>query len=513
MIKKVLVLICFIFLLNCKSKTIGLIEGEPIKEEEFLVFKENYPNKSIDDFIRRKVVVYEAKKSKVDKDKEFISLKKKDEDEILKSLYIKKKSKIKPFSGEEAKKFYFTHREKRKAAHILTKTREECELAKNRIKAGEPFEKIAKETSIDNSTKDIGGELGYIRRGMTVKPFEDALFSGNKGDLLGPIKTEYGFHLILIKDIQQATEEEFEKNKDQIFKTMKLEQEKSAIEKVSFELRKKYPLKVYEETLSSDRTTEVKEGDEKMVAGEVVSEKITLKELKEFMRDVLNVSGEGHSLGVKTKTSFLEILADDKRILKEAKKEDLQKTKEFKLYLNDKLEDELYFYYKNKFLKNYKINDEELQNFYEEEKEKFKNISKIYIEQVICSDFSSATKGVDLAKKGVSLKEIYEKYGDKEATGNWDVGFVNFDLLKNVFNPTAIQSIQNGKDGEIIGPLKIEEGFIILKIKQKEYQGYKRFEEVKEKLKESYLLSKGDEIFDIFVEGLLSKTKVEVYFK
>ena len=81
----------------------------------------------------------------------------------------------------------------------------------DRIKNGESINSLAKVYSDEPNAKESGGDLGWFTRGRMVKPFEDAVFSGKPGDIIGPIKTNFGYHVIEIKDrrINDSGEEEF----------------------------------------------------------------------------------------------------------------------------------------------------------------------------------------------------------------------------------------------------------------------------------------------------------------
>lgn len=68
-----------------------------------------------------------------------------------------------------------------------------------RIKKGEDFEKLAYEFSEDPSAKQNNGDLGWFTKGSMVKEFEDAALNGKVGEIVGPLKTQFGFHLIKIK--------------------------------------------------------------------------------------------------------------------------------------------------------------------------------------------------------------------------------------------------------------------------------------------------------------------------
>lgn len=65
-----------------------------------------------------------------------------------------------------------------------------------RLKKGESFANLAKELSIDKGSGKRGGDLGSFGRGMMVKPFEEAAFKLEKGQLSEPVKTEFGYHVI-----------------------------------------------------------------------------------------------------------------------------------------------------------------------------------------------------------------------------------------------------------------------------------------------------------------------------
>ncbi|HSV42528.1 MAG TPA: peptidylprolyl isomerase [Methanomassiliicoccales archaeon] len=89
-----------------------------------------------------------------------------------------------------------------RASHILvTKNGEvKCKEILADIKAGKiTFANAAKANSECPSKKN-GGDLGYFTRGKMVKCFEDPAFAGKKGDLVGPFKSEFGWHIMLIVD-------------------------------------------------------------------------------------------------------------------------------------------------------------------------------------------------------------------------------------------------------------------------------------------------------------------------
>jgi peptidyl-prolyl cis-trans isomerase C len=82
-----------------------------------------------------------------------------------------------------------------KASHILVQTLTEAEAIHNKVVAGGSFADLAKEHSSCPSRAQ-GGDLGFFQRGQMVKPFEDAVYNLEVGQLSLPVQTQFGFHLI-----------------------------------------------------------------------------------------------------------------------------------------------------------------------------------------------------------------------------------------------------------------------------------------------------------------------------
>jgi peptidyl-prolyl cis-trans isomerase C len=87
--------------------------------------------------------------------------------------------------------------DKIKCSHILVKKQSEAVMILERLKNGESFSNLARQLSIDKGSAKRGGDLGLFGRGMMVRPFEEAAFKLNKGEMTQePIKTEFGYHII-----------------------------------------------------------------------------------------------------------------------------------------------------------------------------------------------------------------------------------------------------------------------------------------------------------------------------
>ena len=115
---------------------------------------------------------------------------------------------IKTYYEQNAKQFAAP--EEREARHILIGFGSDEKAAEKKAEAivaqlkahPDQFAAVAKKESIDPGSAEKGGDLGWFGKGTMVPAFEAAVFSAKKGDIVGPIRTEYGFHIIQVQDVR-----------------------------------------------------------------------------------------------------------------------------------------------------------------------------------------------------------------------------------------------------------------------------------------------------------------------
>jgi len=129
----------------------------------------------------------------------------------------------------EANAKQYSTAEERQASHILiavkpdatpaekaeAKAKATALLAKARANPA-AFAALAKENSQDPGSAQQGGELGSFARGSMVKPFEDAVFAAKVGDIVGPVETNFGYHIIKVTGITPARVQSFDEVKGRI---------------------------------------------------------------------------------------------------------------------------------------------------------------------------------------------------------------------------------------------------------------------------------------------------------
>jgi len=100
------------------------------------------------------------------------------------------------------------------ARHILVATEDEAKEVAERLKKGEDFATIAKEKSKDTSAE--GGDLGFFGRGQMLKPFEDAAFALDAGQISAPVQTQFGWHIIKVEEKRDQKLPAFDQVKEAI---------------------------------------------------------------------------------------------------------------------------------------------------------------------------------------------------------------------------------------------------------------------------------------------------------
>ncbi len=102
------------------------------------------------------------------------------------------------------------------AAHILVATKEEADAIKAELDGGADFAELAKAKSTDTGSGANGGDLGWFGLGMMVKPFEDAVVAAKVGEVTGPVQSDFGFHLILVKETRVAEKPTLDQLRDEL---------------------------------------------------------------------------------------------------------------------------------------------------------------------------------------------------------------------------------------------------------------------------------------------------------
>lgn len=146
---------------------------------------------------------------------------------------------------DKNKDLQFTTPEQRCTSHILFKKDQEkkAKEVKKQLENGGDFAKLAKEYSQDPGSKDKGGDLGCQGKGSFVPAFEDAVFGAKQGEIVGPVKTEFGYHVIKVNEVKAKKAAPLEEVQPQIKEQLAQQEQMTKFEKWLKEQEKKRNVK------------------------------------------------------------------------------------------------------------------------------------------------------------------------------------------------------------------------------------------------------------------------------
>lgn len=192
----------------------------------------------------------EAEKQGVDKRPDVQKLLNFTRNDLLARFYLEGLTKDLPAPTDaEAKAFYeqnkseFVTPESIHLSHILVESEKEAKDVLAKLKKGEKFGDLASKVSICPS-KDVKGDLDWMPRGSLAPEIEEIAFTMKNDQITGPVKTKFGYHIILMHDKRPARENSYDQVKDLIMEQIKFLKQQEQYERIAEALRKKYNVQI-----------------------------------------------------------------------------------------------------------------------------------------------------------------------------------------------------------------------------------------------------------------------------
>ena len=211
-----------------KNGVAAVVNGKEIKVADIKVAYEANPavkektsfdefyGKTLDIFVDGEIVYQEAAKAGIENDADYKKQLKALKEELARKVYLEKEVR-KRVNDEAVKKLYqdykntFNGEKEVKAKHILVKDEATAKEVIAKFQKNGEFEKLAKEYSKEPA------DLGYFTKEMMVPEFGDAAFKLKKGEYTKtPVKTQFGYHVILVEDVREAKPQPLDKIENQL---------------------------------------------------------------------------------------------------------------------------------------------------------------------------------------------------------------------------------------------------------------------------------------------------------
>lgn len=241
------------------QKVLAVVGGQEITEAELNAFLRNAPREQQEyasnpqyrqQFLEQLIGMYAFAKmgedEKLDETEDYKKIMENARRDVLAQLAMAKTMQGITVSDDEAKSYYdankqqFAKGDTVNAKHILTDSEEKCSAILEAIVSGEKqFEEAAKEHSTCPSGAK-GGDLGEFGKGQMVKEFEDAAFNAEPGHVVGPVKTQFGYHLIKVEKKNEAKTASYEEVAENIKASLMQQKQSQTYATKVQELKEKY---------------------------------------------------------------------------------------------------------------------------------------------------------------------------------------------------------------------------------------------------------------------------------
>ena len=203
----------------------------------------------LEDLVNQELFYMQAKEDQLHNDEDFKAEMKKIEENMLKQYAINKVLSNVTLTEEEKKAFFeankskFNKPESASAKHILVDSEELANDILNKINNNEMTFEAAASAHSTCPSKDAGGDLGTFTRGQMVPEFEEAVFNMKNGEVSGPVKTQFGYHLIKVDTKNEAKAASFDEVKNKIVQQLIQKNQEKKYMDVMKELENKYEVK------------------------------------------------------------------------------------------------------------------------------------------------------------------------------------------------------------------------------------------------------------------------------
>ncbi len=134
----------------------------------------------------------------------------------------------------------FAQPERRDLLLVVTKTKPKAEEAKKALNRGQPWKKVASKYSIDEATKAQGGKFPGVAQGQQEPQLDKLTFGADKGELVGPVKTQFGWYVVEVDKIIPASQQSLEESTDTIKNLLRSQGQQKALDRFVKDFRQEY---------------------------------------------------------------------------------------------------------------------------------------------------------------------------------------------------------------------------------------------------------------------------------
>ncbi|MFH1862459.1 MAG: peptidylprolyl isomerase [bacterium] len=441
--------------------------------------------------------------------------------------------------------FYDRMGEEIKARHMLFKTMADAdegqlkealakaEQAYEQLQGGANFDSLARQISEDATTAHNGGDLGYFGWGRMVDEFQEAAFALKKGEFSKPVKSSYGYHIILLEDRRPLTSRKsFEEEKENIMRMNMMPKYKAELDsmrdkyledlKTEFGLKYNYaniqkildkisdPSVPRNNSLFSDFTEEEKQWE----VATTKEKTITVKDLDE---QIAKTGAPPKWRDQKAIISVVDRMLIPEFLVKRAQKLGLTKSPKAKEAYDATVKMKvLSLVEQNQITDKIDLSDSALQAYYESHLQEFKTDSTVEVQEIYIivdkeksKDQNFANRIAQRAKKGENFTKLVKQYSDRTSAINREgkIGPITSRQYGEMGRTAFLLNI-----GDVSDPIRMgARAFSIIKLLDKTPARTKDFTESKPQVERQAKMAQSDSLNQTWIINLEQRFKVNIF--
>ena len=446
-------------------------------------------------------------------------------------------------SDAELRQAFIKSKTKIRARHLYARTAEEAEILLDKLRAGESFESLAAEIFRDSTLANNGGDIGYFSWGDMDENFEAAAYALRVGEISPPVRSQYGWHIIQVTDIQKEvmlTESEFESQKQQLTSTLKRRKEaelaryyiKTTMAPQQVVLKGKVFSLMAKEF---DRTF----GPNQELLPPFMPNIYTMElnqlanQLSSHLSDTLLTFHGGAWTVAQLLAKLTAIPITDRPIYKNpeklredigtlfrdevlaeiAQEHDLDQKPAARQEWQNRWDDALYSRFVGQIIDTIRVSDGELQDYYEKHSNDFSDPEKVNIREIFVRSKTLADSLYRCIRRGGEMAQLARRFTQRPWAAKQDGEFGYF--TREAHGEISRLAFQ-GKVGELIGPVEIaggppKGGYSLFRILGKRPASMVPLATVKANLEQQLLLMKREACLNHTTEQLKKVYPVELF--
>jgi peptidyl-prolyl cis-trans isomerase SurA len=388
------------------------------------------------------------------------------------------------------------------------------------IKQGVDFGKLAMDNSADKYSAEKGGDLGFFSRGTMVREFDEAAFNMKVGQVVGPVRTRFGYHIIKLTDVKQLPP--FDAVKEKIRENYLNGGYKLDLARLEDQLKQKYNYRLNEETLKFlyDKVDSTKQFaqtdfDSLLTPAERQKELFTFDNSAGTIDTVISIVNSGSvqipqwPLGWQNLSSIVEDVAKQMIITHYA---DLVAPTypEFDSLIKQYTNGILIYQIEQKNVWGKVVSsDSVLKPYYFDHINRYYWPNRVDLSEIQVPSDSLANFIFSSLNAGGNFDSLAVKYSQRVGTPAQDGHWGLFADSANALSVAALSM----KEGEFSKPIKYENGYSIIRVNKFVPSAPKTFEEARAEVSSDYQEAESKAIQNQWLESLRKRFGVEVYDK